>query len=51
LKKLDVPVTNFGPIGKDDHKNTERLHLPYFLDTLPFLFRKFVGYLAGGHEE
>lgn len=46
LKKLDVPVVNFGPIGKDDHKNAERIHLPYFLHTLPPLFRKFAEYLA-----
>ncbi len=46
LKKLDVPVVNFGPVGKDDHKNGERIHLPYYLDTLPGLFRSFAGYIA-----
>ena len=46
LKKLDVPIANFGPIGKDDHKNAERIHLPYYLHTLPPLFFKFVEFLA-----
>ena len=46
LKKLDVPIANFGPIGKDDHKNAERIFLPYYLHTLPPLFFKFVEFLA-----
>ncbi|MBP6332067.1 MAG: M20/M25/M40 family metallo-hydrolase [Aminivibrio sp.] len=46
LKKLDIPVANFGPVGKDDHKNGERIFLPYFLDTFPGLFRNFARYLA-----
>lgn len=46
LKKLDVPIANFGPIGKDDHKNAERIQLPYYLRTLPPLFGKFVELLA-----
>ncbi len=53
LKQLDVPVANFGPVGKDDHKNGERIHLPYFLSTLPRLFRNFAFYVAeeAGREE
>ncbi len=46
LKRLDVPIANFGPIGKDDHKNAERINLPYYLRTLPPLFRRFVEFLA-----
>ena len=46
LKKIDIPVANLGPIGKDAHKNSERLHLSFFLETFPSLFRKFVDYLA-----
>jgi len=46
LKKIDIPVANFGPVGKDDHKNGERIHLPYFLDIFPGLFRNFARYLA-----
>lgn len=30
-----VPVINVGPIGKDPHKWTERLHLPYSFGQLP----------------
>lgn len=39
LMALDVPVVNIGVSGKDPHKPTERLHLPYTLDTLPGLLR------------
>ncbi len=46
LKRLDVPIANLGPLGKDDHKNSERIHLPYFLRVLPPLFRRFVELLA-----
>lgn len=41
-KNLNIPVLNIGPIGKDAHKLTERLYLPYTLETLPFLLKKFV---------
>ena len=46
LKRLDVPIANLGPLGKDDHKNSERINLPYFLHVLPPLFRRFVELLA-----
>ena len=46
LKRLDVPIANLGPLGKDDHKNSERINLPYFLRVLPPLFRRFVELLA-----
>ena len=46
LKRLDVPIANLGPIGRDDHKNSERLHLPFYLRTLPPLFSRFVELLA-----
>ncbi|HWO97108.1 MAG TPA: M20/M25/M40 family metallo-hydrolase [Bacillus sp. (in: firmicutes)] len=29
LKKLNVPVLNFGPVGRDAHQQTERLHIDY----------------------
>lgn len=29
LKKFDVPVLNFGPVGRDAHQQTERLHVDY----------------------
>ncbi len=37
LMALDIPVLNVGVSGKDPHKPTERLHLPYTLDVLPEL--------------
>ena len=51
LKKIDVPVVNFGPVGKDDHKNAERIHLPYYLKVLPDLFRRFVAFLGEESEK
>lgn len=46
LKRIDVPVANFGPVGKDDHKIGERIFLPYYLNVLPDLFRRFVVFLG-----
>lgn len=37
LMKLDVPVMNLGPVGRDAHKDTERVKLSYGLDVLPRL--------------
>jgi arginine utilization protein RocB len=45
-KTLNIPVLNIGPIGKDAHKLTERLYLPYALEVLPFLLKKMVLGLA-----
>lgn len=42
MKKLNIPVANIGPIGKDAHKLTERLYLPYFKDELPKLIWDFI---------
>lgn len=46
LKKLDVPVLNLGPSGKDPHKATERLRLSYSLEIFPRLLREAVLSLA-----
>lgn len=51
LKKIDVPVANFGPVGKDDHKSGERIFLPYYLKVLPDLFRRFVACLGEESEK
>ncbi len=37
LKRLDVPVLNLGPIGRDAHKWTERLDTEFAFETLPAL--------------
>lgn len=33
LLRLSIPVINFGTVGKDPHKRTERIHLPFYLDS------------------
>ena len=37
IKKLQLPVMNIGPYGKDAHKNTERLHEDYSFRVYPAL--------------
>jgi arginine utilization protein RocB len=39
---LDIPIVNLGPIGKDAHKKTERLYLPYALEMLPQLLKEMI---------
>ncbi len=46
MQWLDIPVVNLGPIGKDAHKLTERVHIPFLLDVLPELFRTLVQSIA-----
>ncbi len=35
MKEFDVPVINIGTIGRDAHKMTERVYLPYAFNVLP----------------
>ncbi len=35
MKQFDVPVVNIGTIGRDAHKMTERVYLPYAFNVLP----------------
>lgn len=37
IAALDIPSLNIGPYGKDAHKRTERLELPFSLEVLPNL--------------
>ena len=37
IKKLNIPAFNFGGFGKDAHKRTERVFMPYTFKTLPEL--------------
>lgn len=39
IANLDVPAVNIGPYGKDAHKRTERLHIPFSTEVLPALLR------------
>jgi arginine utilization protein RocB len=40
LEKINVPVLNIGTLGKDPHKYTERLNLPYSLTVTPRMIMK-----------
>ncbi|QIB69077.1 M20/M25/M40 family metallo-hydrolase [Aminipila butyrica] len=42
LEKLSIPGIVFGPLGRDPHKATERLHIPYAFEILPVLVRDFI---------
>lgn len=42
MAQLHAPVINVGPIGKDAHKNTERLHLPFAFQQLPKLLEHLI---------
>jgi arginine utilization protein RocB len=37
MKKLQAPVLNVGPFGKDAHKRTERLHMKSAFEQVPIL--------------
>lgn len=37
IQRLNIPVLNIGPVGRDPHKWTERLHIPYSFDIFPEL--------------
>ncbi|MGN0352441.1 MAG: M20/M25/M40 family metallo-hydrolase [Roseburia sp.] len=37
IKELNIPAVNFGVYGKDAHKWTERLYMPYSFEVLPEL--------------
>jgi arginine utilization protein RocB len=37
IKNLSIPAVNFGVYGKDAHKWTERVYMPYSFETLPKL--------------
>jgi len=47
IRKLDLPVVNIGPMGKDAHQYTERLHKEYAFTMVPFLLEKMVNKLLG----
>lgn len=42
LNKLNIPSVVFGGLGKDFHKNTERLNLSYSLEVVPELYLKLI---------
>lgn len=40
IQRLNIPAFNFGCLGKDAHKWTERVHMPYSFGVLPGVVRK-----------
>lgn len=44
ILQLNIPAINFGCYGKDAHKWTERVHLPYTFGVLPILLQKTIQY-------
>jgi arginine utilization protein RocB len=49
LPRLDVPVANIAPAGKDSHKKTERLEISYSLEVVPRLLAGVFDRLAAGN--
>lgn len=47
IKRLNIPAINYGCHGKDAHKWTERVHMPYSFEILPKLIMKTVNYYLG----
>ena len=44
IKSLNIPAVNYGCYGKDAHKWTERVHIPYTFGVLPKLIEKTIDY-------
>ncbi|WP_100371802.1 M20/M25/M40 family metallo-hydrolase [Bacillus sp. FJAT-45037] len=42
MQQLNMPTVNIGPYGKDAHKRTERLHLPFFTNVAPAMLKQFI---------
>ena len=42
MAKVNVPVINYGPHGKDAHKYTERILIDYSFQTVPIVLKELV---------
>lgn len=42
LALIDAPALNMGPLGRDVHKFTERIHKPFAINVLPILLTRLV---------
>lgn len=42
MEKLNAPVLNIGPFGKDAHKLTERLHMRNAFEEVPFIVEEVI---------
>lgn len=44
MRELNIPAVNYGCYGKDAHKWTERVNIPYTFEVLPLLIEETVNY-------
>lgn len=44
IQQLNIPAVNYGCYGKDAHKWTERVHIPYTFGHLPILIENTIDY-------
>ncbi|MDO4269323.1 MAG: M20/M25/M40 family metallo-hydrolase [Eubacteriales bacterium] len=49
-KALNIPAVNYGVWGKDCHKWTERIYMPYSFGKLPEFILKTIEFYLGGNE-
>ena len=42
IAKIDVPVVNYGPHGRDAHKYTERILVDYSFETVPVVLKELI---------
>ncbi len=47
MQKLQAPVLNIGPFGKDPHKRTERLHIQNAFEEIPEVLADLIEHIAG----
>ncbi len=40
IQAISMPVVNIGPYGKDAHKLSERVSIPYSFDAMPLILRR-----------
>lgn len=50
MEKLDIPIINLGPLGRDAHTWRERLERQYALRELPHILRFFIRQLAKEYQ-
>mgnify|MGYP000091830129 CR=1 FL=1 len=50
IKKLNISAINYGCFGKDAHKWTERVYMPYSFNVLPRLILKTINYFFDEKE-
>jgi arginine utilization protein RocB len=51
MAKLQAPVLNVGPFGKDAHKRTERLHIKNAFEEVPALVEGMIKMMIGNKRK